>query len=84
MILGSPPDRLLTIFDNELAINLAVSVNCIKWDIFFVISSSFLLILATFFSAGTVKFMYFSVFSPRQVNCFSNSSANYFMIKWYS
>ena len=36
---------------------------------FFVISSPFLSILVTFFSIGTVKVMYFSVFSPKQVNC---------------
>ena len=29
-----------------------------------------------------VKVRYFSVFSPKQVNCFLNSSANSFMIKW--
>ena len=28
--------------------------------------------------------MYFSVFSPKQVNCFSNTYAKHFMIKWYS
>ena len=32
-------------------------------------------------SIGTVKVMYFSVFSPKQVNCFLNFSANSFMIK---
>ena len=44
---------------------------------FFVISSPFLPILATSFFIGIVKVMYFSVFSPKEVN----TSANYVMIK---
>ena len=51
-------------------------------DIFYVIYSPFLSILVTSFSVGTVKVNYLSVFSPKQVNCFLNSSANSFMIKW--
>ena len=43
-------------------------MNCNMQDIFFVISSAFLPILVTSFSIGTVKFMYFSVFSPKQGN----------------
>ena len=50
----------MTRFDNELAINLALSV--------LVIFPLFLLILVTSFSIGIVKVMYFSVFSPKQVN----------------
>ena len=50
-------------------------------DIFFVISSPFLSILVTSFSIGTLRAMYFSVFSPKQVNSFLNSSANSFMTK---
>ena len=50
-------------------------------DIFFVIYSSFLSILVTSFSIGTKTGMYYSVFSPKQVNCF-NFSANTFMKKW--
>ena len=42
-------------------------------------SSSFLSILVTSFSIGTVEIMYFPVISPKQVNCFLNFSANYFM-----
>ena len=45
------------------------------------ISFPFLLIFVTFFSIGTKKAMYFSVFSPRQVNYPSNSSASSFTIK---
>ena len=48
----------------------------------FVFSSPFLLNLIAYFSIGTEKVMYFSVFSPNQVSCLSNSSANSFMIKW--
>ena len=44
---------------------------------FFVFSSVLLLILVTLFSIGTVKVMYFQVFSPKQVN----SSASSFLIK---
>ena len=50
----------------------------------FAISSPFLPIFKTSFSIETEKVMYFSVFSPKQVNYPSNSSAGTFMIKWYS
>ena len=70
LILWSPSDKLLTRFDNELAINLPVLIHCKMLDIFFVIPSPFLSILATFFSIGTVKVMYFSRVSPKQVNRF--------------
>ena len=46
--------------------------------------SSFLSILVCLFSIGTVKVMHFSVFSRKEVNCFSNSSANSFVTKWFS
>ena len=59
-----------------------LSINCNLWDIFFVIPSPSLSILVTPFSIETVNAMYFSVFSAKQVNYFSNSSANSFMIKW--
>ena len=48
----------------------------------FVISFPFLSILVTTFSIETENVMYFSVCSPKQVNCFSYSSGNTFMIKW--
>ena len=57
-------------FDNELAINVALSISCNTWDIVFVIFSPFLSIIATSFSGGTVKVMYFWVLSPEQVNNF--------------
>ena len=63
LILWIPSDRLLTRFDNELAINLVLSVNCNIWDIFFVISSPILSIVVTSFFIGTVKVMHFLVFS---------------------
>ena len=47
---------------------------------FFVISTPFLSILVTSFTIGTVKVMSFLVFSPKQVNCFLNSSAKSFLI----
>ena len=62
-----PSARLLTIFDN-LAINLALSINCSLWGTVFVISIPFLLILVTS-STRTRKFNFFSVFSPKQLNC---------------
>ena len=55
-------------------------INCNMLDIFFVISSPFLSILVIYFSIGTVKVMYLSVFSPKQVNCFLNFSASSYMI----
>ena len=45
----------------------------------FVTSFPFLSILVTFFANGTAKVVYFfSVFSPKQVNCPVNSSINLF------
>ena len=76
-----PSETLLTRFDNGLAINHALSTNCYTQDIFFVISSAFLSIFVTSFSIGPLKVMYFSVLSPKQVNCFLNSYANSFVIK---
>ena len=55
---------------------------CHKSCTIFVISSPFLSILVACFFIGITKIMYFSVFSPKQVNYFFNSSANSFMIKW--
>ena len=79
--LSIPSARLLTSFDNELAINLVPSINRKMYNICFVTFSPFLSIIASSYSFGTAKFMHFSVFSPKQVNSFSNSFANYFMIK---
>ena len=68
--------RLLTRFDNVLCIN------CNLQNIFFITSSAFVSILVISFCIGTDKVMHFSVFFPKQVNCFSNSSTNSFIIKW--
>ena len=65
-----PSERLLIRFDIEIAINLALSINFNIEDIFFVTPSKFFSILVTLFSIGTAKVMYFSVFSPKQVNVF--------------
>ena len=45
----------------------------------FVISFLLLPALITTFSIGTEKAIYFSVFSPKQLKCFSTSSANSFI-----
>ena len=58
--------KIITRFDNELAINLALSINFNLYNMFFVTSSPFLLILITNFSIGTEKIIYFSVFSPKK------------------
>ena len=58
--------RLLIRFDNELAINLVLLINCYLLDIVFMISFPFLSILVTSFSFGTEKVMYFWIFSPKQ------------------
>ena len=49
--------------------------------IFCIFFSQFVSILVTSSSIGTVKLMYFLAFFPKQINCFSNSSADSFMIK---
>ena len=74
--------NILTRFDNEIAINLVLSINCNLYNIVLMISFTFLLFLVTSFSIETGKVMYFSVFSTKQVNYLSNSSATSFMIKW--
>ena len=47
----------------------------------FVISSPFSSVLVTSFSTETKKVIYFSVFSPKQVNFLKNSTSSSFMIK---
>ena len=60
--------RLFTRFHNELAINLALSINCNLYDTIFVTSCPFLSILVTSSSIGTKNIMYFPVFSSKQVS----------------
>ena len=71
----------MTIFDNELAINLVILINGKLYDISFITYSPFLSILAISFSTGTVSVMYFSVFSAKQGNSYSVSSPNCVMMK---
>ena len=52
--------------DNELDINLKLSINFILYVIVLPLSRSFLI--------GTEKVMYFSVFFPKHSNLSSNSS----------
>ena len=63
LILWIPSERLLTRFDNELALNCALSISCNMQDKCFVISSLLLSILVMSFSIDTRKILYFSVFS---------------------
>ena len=62
--------KLLTRFDNKLAINLALCIKFNLQNMFFEASSSFLSILVTCLSIRTVKVMYFSVFSLKEVTFF--------------
>ena len=77
-----PSERLFTRDDIEFNINLSLSINYTIQNIFFVVSSPFLPIPVTSLSSVTVKIIYFSVFSPKQVIFFVDSSANTFLIKW--
>ena len=82
LILWIPLARLLTRFDSKFVINLALSINCNLSDMIFLISFPFLSILATSFSNGTDKVMYFLIFSLKHIKCPSNSSPSSYMIKW--
>ena len=55
LILRLPSESLLIRFDNDFAINLAISINYNMSDISFIVSSPFLSILTTSFSSGTRK-----------------------------
>ena len=67
---------------NELAINLALSISFNLYHIIFVLISFPLLpILSIPFFIGTEKAMFFSLSSPRGLNCLSNSFTSSFMIK---
>ena len=69
----NPPDKLSTRFDNELDINLKLSIKFILYVINLPLSSSFL--------NGTEKVIYFSVFSLKHSNCPLNFSASSLIIK---
>ena len=57
----NPSDKLSIRFDNELEMNLKLSINVILYVIDLPLSSSSLI--------GTGKVIYHSVFSPRHSNC---------------
>ena len=65
--------KLSTRVDNDLHINLKLSINFILYAIDSPLSSCFLI--------GTEKVIYFSVFSPKHSNCPSNSFVSSFIIK---
>ena len=74
--------KLLARFDNEVAINLALSINYSLKDIGFLISSPFLSILVIAFSIETEKVVNFLLFFPKHLNFSSNSFTSSFIIKW--
>ena len=82
LIFWIPSERLLKRFDDEISIKLVLSINYNMQVIFscnlfpiFINSGNF------FFYWNFIDYA-FSVFSPKQTNCFLNSSPNSFMIKW--
>ena len=66
-------ERLLTRIENEVDINLKLSINSNLYATVLPLSSCLLI--------GTEKVIYFSVFSPKHSNCSSNSLANSLIIK---
>ena len=67
-------NKLLTSFDNEVVINLKLSINFSFYVTALPLSSSFLI--------GNKKVIYFSVFSPKHSNLSSNSFDHSLIIKW--
>ena len=72
-ILLSFPDILSTRSDNEVDINLKLSINLSFYAIVLPLSHSFLI--------GTEKVIYFSMFSPIQLSSPLNSFTNWLIIK---
>ena len=66
-------DKLSTSFDNDVVINLMLSINFSFHVIVLPLSSSF--------SIGTEKVIYFSVFSPKHSNRPSNFFASRLIMK---
>ena len=66
-------DKLSTRLDNEVDINLKLSINFSLYMIVLLLSSSFLI--------GTEKVMYFSVFFPKQLKLPLNSSTSCLIMK---
>ena len=67
-ILLKIPDMLPTSSDNEVDINLKISINLSLYETLLPLSHSFLI--------DTGKVIYFTMFSPIQLNSPLNSSAN--------
>ena len=70
--LRSPSERLSIRLNNDLDINLKLTINFILYVIVLPLPS---------FLIGTEKEIYYSVFYPKNSNCRSNSSASSFIIK---
>ena len=66
-------DKLSTRSDNEVDINLQLSINFNLYVVVLPLSCSFLI--------GTEKVIYFSVFSPKPSKSPSNTSANCLIMK---
>ena len=81
MFLISSAGKLLTRFDNELDINLKLSINLILYDISTVLSLPSLSIFVICFLIDTEKLIYLSAFPPKHLNCPLNSSASSLIIK---
>ena len=81
MFLMSSVAKLQTRLDNELDLNLKLSINFIFYDIFIILSLPSLSIFVICFLIGSEKVIYFSVFSPKHSNGPSTSSANPLIIK---
>ena len=67
------PDMLSKSSDNEVGINLKLSINLSLYAIVFLSSHSFLI--------DTEKVIYFSIFSPIQLSSPLNFSANWWFIE---
>ena len=66
---------------NELAISLALSISFNLYDMIFVLISFPLLPILSIPFLLELKRLFFSLFSPRDLNCLSNSFTSSFMIK---
>ena len=68
-------------FDDELTINVVLSINC-NCKMLLLLFSPFIPILLTSFVIGIEKVLYFLVFFLRQLNCSLNYLTSSFIIKW--
>ena len=81
MFLISSAAKLSARLDNELDMNLKLSINFVLYDTFIISSLPSLSTFVICFLIGTGKIIYFSAFSPKHSNCSPNSSANSLIIK---